>query len=188
MARPRDAEIDRKLLDAARHLLDEVGYDELTMEAVAAEAGVGKPSLYRRYPSKAHLLFEVQAVAMVPAELPDTGSFRGDLVALAIGTATAIADSPPGVGGDRLVKMSLDRDFAEDVLQRYLLLVLRQQHTLWERGVERGEVDPTIDGMGALRDLASAIWVRVDTLHEPPTEETVGPMVDRLIRGAAPRP
>lgn len=188
MARPRDAEIDRKLLDAARRLLTEVGYDELTMEAVATEAGVGKPSLYRRYPSKAHLVFELQAVALVPADLPDTGSFRGDLTALAIGIAAAIADGPPGVSGDRLVKMSLDRDFAEDVLDRYLLLVLRQQHVLWERGVARGEVDPGVDGMGALRDLASAIWVRVAALHEPPTRETVEPMVDRLIRGAAPRP
>lgn len=56
--RPRSAAIDDAALAAARDLLAEVGWDQTTMVAIADRAGVGKPALYRRWPSKTHLVFE----------------------------------------------------------------------------------------------------------------------------------
>lgn len=56
--RPRSAAIDEAALSAARELLAEVGWDQTTMVAIAERAGVGKPALYRRWPSKTHLVFE----------------------------------------------------------------------------------------------------------------------------------
>lgn len=56
--RPRSAAIDDAALAAARELLAEVGWDQTTMVAIAERAGVGKPALYRRWPSKTHLVFE----------------------------------------------------------------------------------------------------------------------------------
>jgi AcrR family transcriptional regulator len=53
MGRPRDPSAHGRLLDATRTLLRDVGYQQLTMEAVALRAGVGKPTLYRRWHSKA---------------------------------------------------------------------------------------------------------------------------------------
>ncbi|WP_181762844.1 TetR/AcrR family transcriptional regulator [Rhodococcus spelaei] len=56
--RPRNPAIDGAALVAARELLAEVGWDQTTMVAIAERAGVGKPALYRRWPSKTHLVFE----------------------------------------------------------------------------------------------------------------------------------
>lgn len=56
--RRRSSDIDTKALAAARELLVEQGWDATTMVAIAERAGVGKPALYRRWPSRAHLVFE----------------------------------------------------------------------------------------------------------------------------------
>ena len=56
--RPRDARIDAAALDAAAALLLEVGYADLTLAAVAARAGTSRPAVYRRWPTKAHLVHE----------------------------------------------------------------------------------------------------------------------------------
>ncbi len=184
MARPRDADIDRRLLEAAGRLLAEVGYDDLTMEAVAAAAGVSKPSLYRRYPSKARLVFEVLMIGYDSPDMPDTGSFRDDMVGVAVAVGS-ICERTRGLISDQMSEMASDPAFAGEVLERYMLLTLARQHLVWERGVSRGEVDPAVDGMAALRDLTSAIWVRVGNLHEPATRATLKPVVDRWYGGVA---
>ena len=73
--RPRDPAVDAAILTAAVDLLAEIGYARLTMEQVAARAGVGKASLYLRWPNKVALVAEAiqQRAAVIPA-LPDTGS------------------------------------------------------------------------------------------------------------------
>jgi AcrR family transcriptional regulator len=82
LGRPRDLEIDAAILVAARELLAEVGYAQVTMDATAARAGTSKAAIYRRFKSKAELLFAA-AVHGTDMELPaDSGSLRGDLLAL----------------------------------------------------------------------------------------------------------
>ncbi|EWM13197.1 TetR/AcrR family transcriptional regulator [Kutzneria sp. 744] len=56
--RPRDRAIDDAALRAVRELLVEVGWEKLSMVAIAERANVGRPALYRRWPSKTHLVFE----------------------------------------------------------------------------------------------------------------------------------
>ncbi len=81
--RPRDASRDDALRRAALELVAEVGYDRVTIEAVAARAGAGKATVYRRWSGKAELVVDAVAHDQVPAQPPDTGSLRGDLTALA---------------------------------------------------------------------------------------------------------
>ena len=57
--RPRDPDVDERVLAVARRLLAEKGYDALSFEAIALAAGVGKPAIYRRWPTKAHLASEI---------------------------------------------------------------------------------------------------------------------------------
>jgi len=82
--RPRDPDTDAAIRKAVIELIIEVGYDKMTMEAVARRAKAGKGSLYRRWPSKA--LLAVDAIADLrgprPPELPDTGSLEGDIEAV----------------------------------------------------------------------------------------------------------
>ncbi len=80
--RPRSAQADQAILSATLEELAEVGYDALSIEAVAARAGVGKTTIYRRWPSKMELV--LGAISLIHAEIPiiDTGSFRDDLLAI----------------------------------------------------------------------------------------------------------
>ena len=83
VGRPRDADIDTAALRAARELLAEVGYEGVTMDATAARAGTSKAAIYRRFSSKAEMLFAavIHGAEIEPPE--DTGTLDGDLLALA---------------------------------------------------------------------------------------------------------
>lgn len=79
--RPRSADVDAAILDAATALLGEIGFSRMSMEAVAAAAGVSKPTLYLRHAGKAELVAAaVQRLRMGGAPAP-TGDLRADLVA-----------------------------------------------------------------------------------------------------------
>src|SRR3954462_1507429 len=79
--RPRSAAADRGILDAAFELLSEEGYARMSMDAVAARAGVTKPTVYLRYKGKADLVTAAVAAHAV-GELPaETGDLRADLIA-----------------------------------------------------------------------------------------------------------
>ena len=78
-----DDSLDDSIVEAAAELLAEVGYDAMSMDAVAARAGVGKATIYRRWSGKAPLVLDtVRARGFQLEEVPDTGSLREDLVAL----------------------------------------------------------------------------------------------------------
>jgi AcrR family transcriptional regulator len=78
--RPRDPAVDEAVLAAAVELLAEVGFARLTMEQVAARAGVGKASVYLRWPNKVALVAEaIQHRSGVVPDVPDTGTLPGDM-------------------------------------------------------------------------------------------------------------
>jgi len=81
--RPRAADVDDRVLAAARAIEAEVGYDATTIEAVAARAGVAKTAIYRRWPNKGVLIYEaVLGRADHRTPVPDTGDVRADLLAV----------------------------------------------------------------------------------------------------------
>jgi AcrR family transcriptional regulator len=79
VGRRRDQSRDRALCQAALELIAEVGYDRMTIDAVAARAGAGKATVYRRWSTKADLVVDAFAQDATRADPPDTGSLRGDL-------------------------------------------------------------------------------------------------------------
>ena len=93
--RPRDAQLDRTILEATRELLAVVSYAELSMEAVAVRAKVGKKTLYRRWPSKAPLVADAVLDAYGRGGsfgVPDTGEIRADLHSWLVEHADFIAE------------------------------------------------------------------------------------------------
>lgn len=80
--RPRDSNRDRELLTATQDLLVEVGYDRLTIDAVASRIGAGKATVYRRWPNKTALVVDAVGALCNTQPLPVTGTLRGDLLAL----------------------------------------------------------------------------------------------------------
>lgn len=84
LGRPRQPDIDRRLLAATVDLLTEVGYARFTVDAVARRARVGKPAIYRRYSSRTELILAAlyaDAALLPKADVVDTGSLAGDLTA-----------------------------------------------------------------------------------------------------------
>lgn len=79
--RPRDHQADDAILAATREVLAEQGYERLTMTEVATRAGVGRPTVYRRYPSKEALVAASVEALRSDAPVPDTGTLCGDLQA-----------------------------------------------------------------------------------------------------------
>jgi len=79
--RPRSTEVDRRILDAAMRALAEHGCFRMSMDAIAAEAGVSKPTIYRRFASKAELAFAALAAHDPQATKPASGNTRQDLIA-----------------------------------------------------------------------------------------------------------
>jgi len=77
--RPRDPSRDQAIIDASIDLLVREGYDRLSMEGVAAAAGVGKATVYRRWGSKADLVIDAMATLKPSIDTIDTGSLEGDI-------------------------------------------------------------------------------------------------------------
>ena len=119
--RPRDSRVDHKILQTTRELIDEVGYPALTVDQVAARAGVGKAAIYRRYASKAEMAF---VATMHEQQLPppaDTGSLHGDLLALvrafhARMAAPAARQLAPALISELAVNPELDTRFTDTFL------------------------------------------------------------------------
>ncbi|MFE9094263.1 TetR/AcrR family transcriptional regulator [Streptomyces sp. NPDC007264] len=158
--RPRSADTDQAILDAAREVLLREGYAGLSMEKVAAEAGVGKPTVYRRWPSKAALVGDVARrgyLAVVPdGEVPAPGPGS---VAQAITDwfrSHADASTDPRVSALVLALTAAAAENPQDAESLYLHHT-RHQHTaiadLLRAGVEHGEfrsdadIDAVVDAL-----------------------------------------
>jgi AcrR family transcriptional regulator len=111
--RPRDAGRDVAIFDATRKLLIDVGYDRLSIEAVAAAAGVGKATIYRRYAGKAALVAAAvdHRAGGIPPER-SAGDLRGALLETATWLAREIAEQEAGLLGALFAGMRGDPDLA----------------------------------------------------------------------------
>ena len=154
--RPRSEEADHAILEATLRSVAQHGVAGTTIEGIAAEAGVGKTTIYRRWPSKNDLI--VAAISeLPPRELPDTGSLAGDMAALANLQRERLAGTGlfrivPGVLAESMNDPDLHRSIMEKVIGP-LRGLLRE---IIERGIARGELRPDLD-VDALVDILHAI-------------------------------
>jgi len=147
LGRPRDASRDGDILDATVDVLAELGYDGMTIDMVAARAGAGKATVYRRWPSKADLV--VDAVACLKSrdldDLPDTGSLRGDLHAIVRTPTLEDAEKKMRVMVGVVSLMSREPELAQSAFAAILEPRVRAYRALLHRAVARGEVRPGLD-------------------------------------------
>jgi AcrR family transcriptional regulator len=141
LGRPRDSQIDQAVLVAARELLTESGYARVTMDATAARAGVGKAAIYRRFGSKAELLFAAAVHGMDIEPPADAGSLRGDLHAMAQVihdrlSSPAAREVIPAL----LAEMSRDTGLADRLQNTFVARERRDLALIVERAQQRGEL------------------------------------------------
>lgn len=161
MARPLDPHVDDAIAASALELLGEHGFAAMTVEQVAARAGVGKPAIYRRHRDKAALVADVIARQLPPLAAPDLGDTRTELWrAMRHGLP---ADGPAYVrliGG--LIAEQERHPELIDAFRRSVLLPRRATvRTLVERGQARGDIRAEVDPVHALDTLAGPFLARV---------------------------
>jgi len=120
--RPQNRDLDHAITTAATELLREMSLSALSMELVAQRAGVGKPTLYRRWPSKGALVIDVLASIAPPIQLPPTGDLRTTLRAAVVGFHRALLDTGLahvlyGLVGETLIDPDLAARFREHYLR-----------------------------------------------------------------------
>src|SRR6201985_1086680 len=145
--RPRSQEADRAILTAAVELLAERGLAAMSIEEVAARAGVGKTTIYRRWPSKGLLALDAFVDSFREEQpLPDTGSLRGDLLAALhawVRTVTQTAMGPMLTG---LIAEAQHDPELRGAWRDGLIEPLRTQHRIMlDRAIERGEIAASVD-------------------------------------------
>jgi AcrR family transcriptional regulator len=187
--RPRDPELDLRILDATLQLLADDGYDGLTIEAVAAAAGVGKASVYRRFAGKEELVIEAVASLSEQPEPTDGMGVRDELVSLLEAVRRKSDSSVTGKLFPRLLGASVDNP---ELMKRYREQVLdpRRQRFLdvLARGVEQGLVRPDVDLGHAVDLLVGPMAYRNLIRNDPPPgPELAARIVDDVLVALAPK-
>lgn len=182
--RPRDPETDAKITRAASELLLLRGFDKTTVDEVAARAGVGKATVYRRWPSKEDLAFAAMQ-SLYSDEFPeaDTGSIEGDLTAT-YGSIIAFVNTDTGASFLRMSIMESIRD--ERIAALYRASTERREEVArrtFERAIERGEVRADIDMDMAVQWLGGLLIMREVTGRPMPTLDDVPALVAFTLRG-----
>lgn len=173
--RRRGAVLEDAILDAAWDELAAVGYAQVTMAGVAARAGTNKAALYRRWPNRTEMLTAAidRRVAVLAALPADTGSLRGDVIAVlqAMNRRSRAAQAVPDPGGE--LTAYLRRRAAKEGFEQMALVLIRAR--------QRGEA-------GASRLSAQVARLPVSVLHSelclgttPVPDQAITEIVDELF-------
>lgn len=167
--RPRSIHADQAIIQATLELLAEVGYQSMSIEAIAARARVGKTTIYRRYTSKEELVADAIESLREDLSIPNTGSFWGDIDILTKDAAKRI-DSPLGRQTLALTisTASSNPQFAEVYQTKYTKLRREALSKVLERAKSRGEIDKDADIDLIIDILSGAIYYAL--VFKPTTE------------------
>jgi AcrR family transcriptional regulator len=177
--RPRSVESHQAMLQAAVELLAEVGFDAMSIEAIAARAGVGKTTIYRRYASKAELVADAIENVREEIVIPDTGTLEGDIDAL-IQNAAQITLSPLGQQTVAMIisSASSNAQFAQIYWTKYLQPRRKTFAIVLKRAKARKEIPIDLDS-DLVFDMMSGIMLYA--LIFQPTSESWTAYVHRAL-------
>src|SRR5947209_1272101 len=177
----RQTKTRERVLSAASEILRREGYSQLTMERVAAESGVAKTTLYRRWPSKAALCMDLYLdLAGRELNMPDTGTVDGDLRQIAktvVHLQTRTAAGPAFLG--LIAEAQVNREFAER-RREVTRAVLR-------RAIERREIRANTDIDLFIDALGGAVTFRLLQGHAPLTTRFTNALIRLLLEGCSTR-
>lgn len=186
--RPRSEDADRAIIDAALSLFAESGPEGLCIERVAARAGVGKATIYRRWPGKEDLLLDALAALRVPLPQPTGKSVRGDLIALLEAMCRESADPRRArqfalLHGEGAKYPRLMARYNETVVEPRREVI----RSVLRRGVGTGELRDGTDIEAAMFMLSGAVLIRGRYGLRPIEDGYARRVVDEMLRGLASR-
>lgn len=187
LGRPRDAELDERILDATLDLLAERGFEHTTMDEVAQRAAVAKATVYRRYPSKDELAVDaVKRLFEQEVPVPDTGSFRSDLEEV----YANLMEFAATVHGQALIRLAVTESCRDARVGAMYLRWLREREAacqhVFERAVERGELRSDVPQRMVFEWVPALIVLRAVMADQPLQPSGAAALVDLTLRGVAP--
>ncbi|MBD0307753.1 MAG: TetR/AcrR family transcriptional regulator [Microcoleus sp. T1-bin1] len=167
--RPRSAQSHQAILQAALELLAEVGFAAMSMDAIAARAGVGKTTIYRRYASKEELVADAIESIREEIVIPDTGNLQSDIDTL-IQNAAQITLHPIGRQTVAMIisSASSNPQFAQIYWTKYLQPRRKAFAVVLERAKARKEIQADLDS-DLIFDTMSGIMLYA-LIFQPPSE------------------
>jgi AcrR family transcriptional regulator len=185
IGRPRDRQIDTAVLEATLSVLDEAGYNRLTLEQVARRAGTTKPAIYRRWPNRQRLVLAALAERLGQAKAPDTGCTLCDLDECLKVFVAAFRRMPPDVIGPLFADCAGDPELRAAFMTTLFDPPRAAVRATLERASERGDLRDDVD-LGMTLDLiGSLVHYRSLFGHAPTSNAEIERAVEALLRGIA---
>ena len=185
LGRKRDLTRDPEILDAALAVLGEVGYDGMTIDMVATRAKAGKATLYRRWDSKAELVIDAVACMkqadLSPDALPDTGTLRGDLVAMIKPHTLEESERKLRVMAGLMSLLASNPELAEAAHAAIVEPRLAINRLFLQRAIDRGEIssETNIELIASISQSMASY--RLLMLRKPMTRDFALSVLDNVI-------
>jgi AcrR family transcriptional regulator len=189
--RPRSKRADSAIMRAATDLLAERGLGGMSIEEVASRAGVGKATIYRRWPSRGALALDAFVADFLGQQpLPETGTLRGDLLAALRAWIRSVTQTSAGPMLTGLIaEVQQDRALAADWRDRVVEPLRSQSAIMFDRAISRGEIPADTDKDVLLDLLYGPAYHRLLHGHRPLTDQFARQVVDLIVAGlSADRP
>jgi len=182
--RPRSEAAHGAILVASIELIREVGYDAVTMDGIAARAGVGKATVYRRWKTKETLVAEALERLIRAIPTPDTGTTRGDLLALMGDQRKLYEDPATGPLLSGLVAAMARSELIAAAIRNGMHATRREAMlTVLRRGVARGDLRKGLDFDLALDLFNGPLFYRFLFTGVPIDDRLARGVVDVILRG-----
>ena len=189
LGRKRDHTRDPEILDAALEVLAETGYDGMTIDMVAARAKAGKATLYRRWASKSELVLDAVACMKSTdvdlASPPDTGTLRGDLVALVKTPTIRESERKLKVMAGIVSMIARDPELASAAQEALVEPRAAANRIIFQRAIDRGEIPADVDIDRLCLIGPALVAYRTLMLRKPVDREFMIGNIDRIILPAA---
>ena len=176
-----DASRDDALRSAALQLLATIGYDRLTVDKIAACAGAGKATIYRRWSGKAELVVDALMCEKASVPTPNTGTLRGDLAALAQHATERDRQMDTQVMIGLVSALPHDAELREVFRERLVEPHVATLTLIFERAVERGEIAP-IENLDTIVSIFPALVLHRLLIHGTvPDQEFIESVIEGVI-------
>jgi AcrR family transcriptional regulator len=186
--RPRSEEARQAILRSALKLLGKNGFAHLTIEDVAAQASVGKATVYRWWPDKAALIADAFASSTTQKlHFPDTGSVRTDMSQQMRQLVKVFRSRRGRIVSALLGGGQSDRSLIAAFRERFLWPRRKEAYATLRRGIRRGELRRDVDMDLILDSLYGPIYMRFLIRHDHLTPDFVDHLCALILGGARPR-
>lgn len=190
--RPRSAQAHKAIIDATLELLAEEGFQGLSIEAVAARAGVGKTTIYRRWSSKEELVIDAIRHVQIDVPVMDTGNFRNDLAALLKTVYQGFMAHPYPFLGKMVLEFigeyQTHPQIFQDALTQLIFPRFQRFFHMVEQAQAREEIRGDIDPELVLDLVAGSLYFRWIMRNLMPTSSTspvdwIEQVIDAIMQG-----